>query len=201
MRYAWIGIAALALVFVILTPASAQPLGMGPGARFAGPRAGIGLGPGAGAGLAAQPQAFAALKDMLGLTDAQIQQLIEMRKKAAEDNKALAEQIRAKRLELAELMKAANPDPARIGQLQLEIRKLHEQRLARLEQLRTQTVTVLTAEQKAKLADLEKALTLGRAARQAVGLGLIAPPQPAPGAGLGIGPRGGRPGRGGAGWM
>lgn len=201
MRYAWIGIAALALLFVVLAPASAQPFGMGPGAGAVGPRAGMGMGPGAGAGLAAQPQAFAALKDALGLTDAQVQQLIEMRQKAAEDNKAVAEQIRAKRLELAELMKAANPDPAKIGQLQLEIRKLHEQRLARLEQLRTQAMTVLTAEQKAKLAELEKALALAQAARQAVGLGLIAPPQPAPGAGLGIGPKGGRPGRGGAGWM
>lgn len=197
MRYAWMGIAVLALVFVLLSPASAQPFGMGRGMGVMGPGAGVA----AGAGPAAQPQAFTALKEALGLTDAQIQQLIELRQKVAEDNRALAEQIRAKRQELAELLKAANPDAAKIGQLHLEIQKLHQQRLARLEQLRTQTTAMLTAEQKAKLADLEKAMALARAARQAVGLGLIAPPQPAPGAGLGIGPRGARPGRAGGGWI
>lgn len=195
MRYAWMGIAALALVFVLLTPASAQPFGMGRGAGMMGPGAGVA----AGAGPAAQPQAFTALKDALGLTDAQVQQLIELRQKAAEENRAVAEQIRAKRLELAELLKAANPDPAKIGQLHLEIQKLQQQRLARLEQLRTQATAMLTAEQKAKLADLEKAMALARAARQAVGLGLIAPPQPAPGAGMGPGMRLGRPGRAGGG--
>ncbi len=196
MRYAWMGIAALALVFVLLTPASAQPFGMGRGAGFMGPGAGAGL------GLAAQPQAFTALKDALGLTDAQIQQLIELRKKMAEENRTLAEQIRAKRLELAELLKAANPDPAKIGQLHLGIQNLHQQRLARLEQLRTQTTAMLTAEQKTKLADLEKAMVSARAARQAVGLGLIVPPQPVPGTGAGAGMRGARrPGRAGGGWI
>ncbi len=197
MRYAWMGIAVLALIFVLLAPASAQPFGMGRGMGVMGPGAGVA----AGTGPAAQPQAFVALKDALGLTDAQVQQLIELRQKVAEENRALAEQIRAKRLQLAEMLKAANPDAAKIGQLQLEIQKLHQQRLARLEQLRTQTTAMLTAEQKAKLADLEKAMALGRAARQAVGLGLIAPPQTAPGTGLGIGPRGGRPGRAGGAWI
>lgn len=198
MRYAWMGIAALALVFVLLTPAPAQPFGMGRGAGIMGP----GAGAGAGLGLAAQPQAFTALKDALGLTDAQIQQLIELRKKMAEENRTLAEQIRAKRQELAELLKAANPDPAKIGQLHLDIQNLHQQRLARLEQLRTQATAMLTAEQKTKLADLEKAMVSARAARQAVGLGLIVPPQPAPGAGAGAGMRGARrPGRAGGGWI
>lgn len=191
MRYAWMGIAALALIFVLLTPVSAQPFGMGRGARVA-----------AGAGLAAQPQAFAALKDALGLTDTQVQQLIELRKKTAEENRALAGQVRTKRQELAGLLKAANPDPAKIGQLHLEIRDLHQQRLTRLEQLRTQATSMLTAEQKTKLAELEKAMASARAARQAVGLGLIVPPQPAPGAGAGAGMRGARrPGRAGGGWI
>lgn len=183
MKYSFIGVAVLALIFAVAAPA--QPFGVGLGA---------------GARLAAGPQTFDALKDVLGLSDAQVQQLVEMRQKAAEDNRAVAEQIRAKRLELAELLKATNPDPLKIGQLHIEIQKLQQQRLTRLEQLRTQTMTVLTAAQKQKLADLEKALALARAARQAVGLGLIAPPQPAPGTGMGPGMRSGRPGRAG-GWI
>lgn len=195
MRHSWIGIAVLALIFA--APSPAQPFGvgrgMGRGMRMAGPQA--------QAGMAAQPQAFTALKDALGLTDQQVQQLIDMRKQVAESNKTLAEQIRAKRQEIADLMKSANSDPAKIGQLHLDIRKLQEQRLARLEQLRTQALTVLTAEQKQKLADMEKALTSARAARQAAALGLIAPPQPRAGAGPhGMGLRNPRPRRAG-GWM
>lgn len=195
MRYSWMGMAVVALIFA--APSPAQPLGvglgMGRGMRMAGPQA--------QAGMAAQPQAFTALKDALGLTDQQVQQLIDMRKQVAESNKSLAEQIQAKRQEIANLMNSANPDPAKIGQLHLDIRKLQEQRLARLEQLRTQALTVLTAEQKQKLADLEKTLASARAARQAAALGLVAPPQPRAGAGpYGMGLRNPRPRRAG-GWI
>lgn len=148
---------------------------------------GVGLGPGRGPGWAAgraaqgQPQARAALKEALGLTDQQMQQLLDLRKQVAQDNRTVAQQIQEKRRELAELMRSANPDAARAGQLLVDIRKLEDQRRARLEEFRTKALALLTAEQKQKLADLEKALTLAPAARQAVGLGLIAPPQPGPG--------------------
>lgn len=200
MRESSIWIAVWSLLFALAAPAAAQPFAPGPGAGFAAP--GVGAGPGMGAAWAARPEALAPLKEALGLSDAQVQQLIDLRKKAAEDNQAVAGQIRAKRQEIANLMKSANPDPAKIGQLHLDIQKLHQQRLARLEQLRTQTQTVLTAQQRTKLADLEKALSLAQAARQAAGLGLIAPPErpDAPGLGLRPGLRMMRPGRA-AGWI
>ncbi len=110
-----------------------------------------------------------------------MQQLLDLRKQAAEDNRTVAQQIRAKRQELASLMQAANPDAAKAGQLLVDIKKLEDQRRAKLEEFRTKALALLTAEQKQKLAELEKALSLGPAARQAAGLGLIVPPQGAPG--------------------
>lgn len=167
------GISVIVAVFVALAlPAHAQRWGIGHGpAWVAAPEAAA----------QGQPPAPAALKEALGLTDQQMQQLLDLRKQAAEDNRAVVEQIRAKRQELATLMQAANPDAAKAGQLLVDIKKLEDQRRAKLEEFRTKALALLTAEQKQKLADLEKALTLGPAARQAVGLGLIVPPQGAPG--------------------
>lgn len=169
-RIPWIALTAA----VLSIPMAAQP------------RAGFpGMGPAWGVGMAQaapnQPQALTALKEALGLTDQQVQQLLELRKQTADDNRSVAEQIRTKRQELANLMQTANPDPARAGQLLVDIKKLEEQRRARLEEFRSKALALLTADQKQKLADLEKALRLGPAARQAVGLGLIAPPQGTPG--------------------
>jgi Spy/CpxP family protein refolding chaperone len=185
------GICVIVAVLVALAlPAHAQRWGIGQGPAWA-------AAPGPAA--QGQPPAPAALKEALGLTDQQMQQLLDLRKQAAEDNRAVAEQIRAKRQELATLMQAANPDAAKAGQLLVDIKKLEDQRRAKLEEFRTKALALLTAEQKQKLAELEKALSLGPAARQAVGLGLIVPPQGAPGLIGGPGRlapiRGVRPGR------
>lgn len=192
MRLLWKWIPVVALAAVAL-PATAQRMGRGPG-----------FGPG-WAARAQTPPAPTALKEALGLTDQQVQQLTDLRMQVAEENRSIAEQIRAKRQEITELMKSANPDPLKVGQLHVDIKKLHDQRLAKLEAMRTQALALLTAEQKQKLAELEKSVTLARAARQAVALGLIAPPQPPAGAGPGRGPRApmrnARPGRMGGGWI
>ncbi|MCS7043664.1 MAG: Spy/CpxP family protein refolding chaperone [Bryobacteraceae bacterium] len=170
----WILFAVAVVAAVLLAqPVLAQGWGLGPG-----PRGAWGGDPTAAQ---TQPPAPAALKEALGLTDQQMQQILDLRKQAAEANRSVVEQIRAKRQELANLMKAANPDAVKAGQLLVDIRKLEDQRRARLEEFRAKAVALLTADQKQKLADLEKALALGPAARQAVGLGLIVPPQGAPG--------------------
>lgn len=160
---------------IVLAMVAAAPLGA---QGWAGPRGGRAWGAGPGWAAAAQnPPARAALKEALGLSDQQMQQLLDLRKETAGDNRAVVEQIRSKRQELAALMQSANPDPAKAGQLLVDIKKLEDQRKARVEEFRTRALALLTAEQKQKLADLEKALTLTPAARQAAGLGLIAPPQ------------------------
>lgn len=145
-----------------------------------------------------------ALKQYLNLTDAQIQQLKDLRKQHAEAQRPTMEQIRDKRQQLREAVQAANPDSAVIGQLTVDIKKLTESMRSSRTDLQTKTAAVLTADQKTKLAALQDAQKLMPAVGQATALGLLAPPAgaammgPRMGPGMGMGPmqRMGRPGAG-----
>jgi Spy/CpxP family protein refolding chaperone len=149
--------------------------GFGPG----GPGGGMGMM--AQGGVAGSPDA---LKEYLALTDSQVTQLKELRTKRFEAAKPIMEQIRTKSQELRTLLDSANPDPAKVGQLTVEIKNLREQ----LKNLRTSdqdsALAILTPEQRTKLKALEDALKLMPAAHQAVGLGLLEAPQPPAGKGL-----------------
>lgn len=136
-----------------------------------------------------------ALKDYLGLTDAQVEQIRSLRKQEAANMQTQAAATRAKALELRQLVQSASPDAAKVGALTLELKQLREGMAASRSGLSDQAKAVLNADQQAKLKELEAALKLGPAARQAVGLGLVEAPvvEGAPGgrgaAGAG-GPRG-----------
>lgn len=145
--------------------------GMGPGARMRGPgEAGT-----------------AALKTYLGLTDAQVEQIQTLRKQRAEAMQPEAAALRAKALELRQLMQTANPDPAKVGALTVELKQLREKAVAERSSANDQIKAVLTTDQQAKLKDLEAAAKLGPAVRQAIGAGLIEAPQ-MEGLGDGTGP-------------
>lgn len=170
---------------------------------------GFGLGPGAAAGT---PPAPTALKEFLGLTDTQVQQLIGLRKSLPDVMKPFAEQIREKQQALREEMQKTNPDPAKVGQLMVEVKQIREKMQAAREKLDDQAKALLTPAQKTKLAQLEAAQKLAPAIRQGVGLGLLDGPAGegarrgdgagpamgpgAPGAGFGSGLMGGRGMRG-----
>lgn len=156
--------------------------GFGPGGS-AGMGAPGGMGGPGGMGMMGQGIAAAspdALKEYLALTDSQVTQLKDLRTKRFEAAKPIMEQIRTKSQELKTLLDGANPDPAKVGQLTVEIKQLREQ----VRNLRTSdqdaALAILTPEQKTKLKALEDALKLMPAAHQAVGLGLLeAPERPA----------------------
>jgi len=160
--------------------------------------AGLSLAQGPGAGLrAGTPPAPDALKAFLGLTDAQVQQLTELRRSHPEAMKPFAEQLQAKAQALREEMSKTNPDAAKVGQLMVEMKAIREQMRAERVKLNDQAKALLNEAQKAKLAELEKAMELAPAIRQAIGLGLLSGPE---GAGAGPGWRGpGMPGLGGPG--
>ncbi|QOY85356.1 Spy/CpxP family protein refolding chaperone [Paludibaculum fermentans] len=116
-----------------------------------------------------------ALKQYLGLTDAQVQQLKDLRKQQAESQRPVMEQIRDKRQQLRDAVRAANPDAALIGQLTVDIKKLTESMLANRTDLQAKAQALLTPDQKTKMAALEQAQKLMPAAGQATSLGLLAP--------------------------
>ncbi|HEY3443303.1 MAG TPA: Spy/CpxP family protein refolding chaperone [Paludibaculum sp.] len=147
----------------------------GPGGPFAGGMQGRG---------AALGNADA-LKTALGLTDAQVQQLRDLRTQQAEAAKPVMEQIRTKRQALAEAMKATSPDSVLIGQLMVDIRKLTDSLKSARADREAKALAILTPEQKTKLTALQEAQKLIPAVGQATALGLLAPPADTAAPGMG----------------
>ncbi len=152
-------------------------LAQGPMGRGTGPRGfmkergvmGRGMGPG--------PAGSEALKSYLGLTDAQVEQMRTLRRQRAETVQPESAAMRAKAQELRQLMQSAAPDPAKVGALTVELKQLREKARAGRSGLAVQTRAVLTADQQAKLKDLQAAAKLAPAAMQAMALGLVDPPE------------------------
>ncbi len=139
-------------------------------------------GPGPRRAWAGQPgrQAMAAnadaLKDALGLSDAQVQQLRDLRKQEFEAARPAMQQARDKRQALAEAMKSDNPDPAKIGQMMLEMKQLRQSMGSQRSDLQAKARAILTPDQQTKLQSLQDVQARVPALRQAMALGLIAPP-------------------------
>lgn len=126
----------------------------------------------AGAG----PARVAAVREALDLTDAQIQQLRELRKSQMEALKPTLDQMRTKNDALRKEMETDNPNPATVGQLTVDIKALRKtisdgqaERVAKAQQ-------ILTPEQQDKLKALTASKGVNRAFGEAAMLGLVAPP-------------------------
>lgn len=120
---------------------------------------------------------YGALKQALGLTDAQTQQLQELQKNRQTASQTIYRQISDKQRQINEALAGPAPDATAIGQLEIEVAQLRKQ-INSGPPLREQVLGVLNDAQKAKLADLQNALQLQRAANEAIGLGLIGAPPP-----------------------
>lgn len=171
------------LPFVLLTAAMAQ----GPGGRRTA-------------------QNFTDLKAYLSLTDAQITQIQQSNQQTMTNLASVRTQIATERSALKTLLNQANPDPAAVGKLEVELASLRKQ----VEQARTtaraQALSYLTADQKTKLNALVEAAKLMPDIMEATRLNLLAPPAGGPGFGPGgmgpgmmghgmMGPAGGGPRR------
>ncbi len=133
-----------------------------------------GAGRGRAMGRAEGMREMAALRESLGLSDAQMQQLRDLRREQFQAARPALTQMREKQRALGELMRTENPDPGQVGQLMVESKKLRESMKTAGEGYRAKAQAVLTAEQKTKLSEIETAR--GPAERQARAVGLLAPP-------------------------
>jgi Spy/CpxP family protein refolding chaperone len=136
------------------------------------------------------PQSYPDVKQYLGLTDAQMQSLQTIQDSRSRALQALYEQIGQKNQALYQLVNSDTGTAAQIGQLMLDIRALEKQIPLADGPYKTQSINVLTPEQKAKLPKLVEAASLQPAAGQAGSLLLIDWPQ------YRILPAGGAPGLG-----
>lgn len=131
--------------------------------------------------LGAQTPPLDSVKSYLGLQDSQMQSLQQLRQQQFQAVHSALSELATKQQSLREQLDRGSTDAAALGKLLLEIEGVRK-RIAQTQQSYvSQALNVLTAEQKSKLAALEQALKLEVAARQAVALGLLAPPEPEPG--------------------
>lgn len=149
------------------------------------------------AGERPDPPAPQALIDYLGLTDSQLASFEAIRQTAQTAAQPIAQDLRAKMMELRQAIRGGTADAAAIAALQTEITTLRDQLAQIRSDAAVQAKSALTADQVAKVETLEAAAALRQEVQQAARVGLLAPPEGEDGPGPGFGPgRRGPRGRG-----
>lgn len=125
-----------------------------------------------GAALYAQPPD---LKTVLNLSDSQVVNLIQLQQQKGQALQPLAQQVAARQQKIQQMLEAG-PDPAAVGQLFIEITVISKQIQEVSANFQQQAMAVLSADQRTQVQSLAPVLKLQVAAQQAVGLGLLNPP-------------------------
>jgi hypothetical protein len=123
------------------------------------------------------PVYYTELKQYLGLSEAQGQQLETVLKNRNEAQQNIWKQTADKNTQLYQLLESGTASAAQLGQLLLDIRNLEKQLPTLDGPFRAQALNVLNADQKTKLAKLDEALKLQNTASQAAMLLLLEYPQ------------------------
>jgi Spy/CpxP family protein refolding chaperone len=108
---------------------------------------------------------------VLGLTYLQRQQVRVLFEASRPQMEALFVEVQESRQALEEAAGAESPDPARVGELYLDLRRLREQGRAQREQMDEALRELLTPEQRRKLDLLETARAVGMDHRGPEGMG------------------------------
>ncbi len=124
------------------------------------------------------PAPSTALKQYLGLSDTQMQALLDLQKSRAAADQAIYKQINEKQMAINSLLAAGSNDTLQIGQLTLDIYNLRKGLPTSGTQFRDPALAILTPDQRNRLPALTAALQLQQAAYQAIGLNLIDPVSP-----------------------
>ena len=135
-----------------------------------------------------------ALKTFLNLTDSQVQGLQQIQQQERQANHTTMQTIRQNQANLDSMMQKGGADAATVGRLMVENQTLQSSMSKTHDSFSAQAANTLTADQKAKLKTLQDGLALMPAIHQAMGAGLLAPPQGASGLSSAMRFRGG-PGR------
>ena len=124
-----------------------------------------------------------AIRQYLGLTDDQIQQIQKARDAARISTQDVAGQLRAQEAEIRRLLESGTADAGAVGRLALDIDALRGQMKQAADTAHQNVLAFLTPDQTAKLLTLEEAARLRPAVDEAAGLGLLhqaTPPGPPP---------------------
>ncbi len=122
-----------------------------------------------------------ALQTAIGLSDQQVQQLVQLRKQEQQALQPVRQQVRDKRQALQAARQSANPDPTTVGQLVLDLQKLVAQVRSANQDYHSRALALLDAGQQGKLQDLQKSVQAGSGDRRALmaarALNLLVPPR------------------------
>ena len=116
------------------------------------------------------------LKNLLELTDEQIDGLKGLRRSSRESLMSTLQEMRQKRGELRDAMEQEAPDSALVGELTIALKALREQIKAQRDEQREQALALLTPSQIEALDGLKQAMDLELAAHQAVRMNLLEGP-------------------------
>ena len=132
--------------------------------------------------LAQRPEpSLDALKSYLNLTDSQVQGLQQIQQQERQANRTTMQTIRQSQANLDSLLQKGGADAATTGKLLMDIQALQSSMSKTHDSFSAQAANTLTVDQKAKLKTLQDAVALMPAIHQAMGAGLLAPPQGASG--------------------
>lgn len=130
---------------------------------------------------------IAAAKTYLGLSDQQVQQLVQFRREEQQILQPIRERMREKAQALGTARQAANPDPTTVGQLTLDLQNLRKEVAAVNEAYHAKALALLDSAQKQKLDELVAAARRAERGRPIVRgatlLNLLPAPEPPAGAG------------------
>lgn len=115
------------------------------------------------------------LKTVLNLSDTQILGLVQLQQQKAQALQPLVQQAAQGEQQLQQLL-GSNPDPAAVGKLVIAIDAVRRQIQQTAAGFQQQALNILQPDQKTRVQSLEDVLRLMAAAQQAVGLGLLSPP-------------------------
>jgi Spy/CpxP family protein refolding chaperone len=118
-----------------------------------------------------------ALKTYLNLTDSQVQGLQQIQQQERQATRTTMQTIRQNQANLDSMMQKGGADAATVGRLMVENQTLQSSMSKTRDSFSAQAANTLTADQKAKLKTLPDAVALMPAIHQAMGAGLLAPPQ------------------------
>jgi Spy/CpxP family protein refolding chaperone len=118
-----------------------------------------------------------ALKTYLNLTDSQVQGLQQIRQQEWQANRTTMQTIRQNQANLDSLLQKGGADAATTGKLMMDIQALRSTMSKTHESFSAQAANTLTADQKAKLKNLQDAMALMPMIHQASALGLLTSPQ------------------------
>ena len=123
----------------------------------------------------AQPRAprVDELKTYLGLSDTQVQSLVQIRQDERKQVQAIQDGLRGKRQALQDALRNNSNDAAAIGQLMIDLRDGRAKEEPIRQQAHDQALAGLTPDQKTKLEALVMDTSHRRELREAIGLGLV----------------------------